>query len=61
MIGNLLLAKMQRKKEELEQELSVATGYKRNQLTTKLYELNRKWFPKKVWNSKKDGTYRKKK
>ena len=40
MIENLLLAKMQRKKEELEQELSVATGYKRNQLTIKLYELN---------------------
>ena len=30
-------------------------------LVTKVYELNKKYFPKMFWNSRKDGTYRKKK
>ena len=61
MIGNLLFARIQKKKEDLERQLYEETGYKKNQLVTKLYELNKQWFPKVFWNSKKDGTYRKKK
>ena len=61
MIGNLFLAKIKRKKEELENEYANATGYKKNQISTKLYDLNRKYFPKLFWNSKEKGMYRKKK
>lgn len=61
MIGNLQLAKKQNKKEKLEKEIYETTNYKKNQLVTKLYELNKKYFPKMFWNSRKDGTYRKKK
>lgn len=61
MIGNLLFAKVKRKKETLENEYANATGYKKRQLLTKLYEWNNKYFPKVFWDSKAKGTYRKKK
>lgn len=61
MISNLFLAKVKRKKETLENEYANATGYKKRQLLTKIYELNKKYFPKMFWDSKSKGTYRKKK
>ena len=61
MIGNLFLAKIKRKKEKLENEYANAVGYKKNQISTKLYDLKCKYFPKLFWDSKVKGTYRKKK
>lgn len=61
MIGNLFFAKVKRKKETLENKYANVTGYKKRQLLTKIYELNKKYFPKMFWDSKSKGTYRKKK
>lgn len=49
------------KLEEMEKELAELPegGYKATQLSNKIADKRKKWFPNVVWNSSKQGTYRK--
>lgn len=47
--------------DELEQAKKDGNTWKANQLETKLYEFNRRFYPNVVWDSSEKGTYRKSK
>lgn len=51
----------QMKLEEMEKELAELPegDYKATQLSNKIAEKRKKWFPNVIWNSSKEGTYRK--
>ena len=45
--------------DALEKAKEEGIAWKVNQLESKLYEFNRKYYPNVVWNSAEKGTYRK--
>lgn len=52
---------LKRKKimDDIEKEKENNNNWKVNQLESKLYEFNRKYYPKIFWNSSEKGTYKK--
>lgn len=59
MLGNIRLALAKKKRDQLILDINNSKGFKKKQLQIKLYDLERKYFPKLFWDSKKLGTYRK--
>ena len=45
--------------DEIEKAKEEQVMWKVNQLESKLYDLNQKYFPNVFWNSNEKGTYRK--
>lgn len=49
----------EKKLKKLEEQYSKATGYKKDQLISKINRFKNKLFPKVFWDSSKKGTYKK--